>query len=133
MSQFASPFHVPERILDPEDLTYPVEEDEDFAYDRVRQEEIDGRLAPIKGDGMSLTGWSSDYYVLPEDAEQLQDLVEHRNMNFAVGNIFKAAYRLGGKFGTTEVYDLDKIIWFATRERARLIKAEEGKNLDEKV
>jgi hypothetical protein len=40
-------------------------------------------------------GWSSDYYKLPNDASELGDLIEHRNMNFNVGNIFKAAYRLG--------------------------------------
>ena len=73
-----------------------------------------------------LTGWSSEYYELPEDATELQDLVEHKDMNFAVGNIFKAAYRLGDKPGTTSLYDLDKIIWFAQREKRRILKREEG-------
>ena len=68
------------------------------------------------------TGWSSDYYVLPEDCKEIQDLIEYRNMNFAVGNIFKAAYRLGNKKGTDSAYDLRKIIWFAERELARLGK-----------
>lgn len=65
-------------------------------------------------------GWSSDYYELPEGAKELQDLIEHRNMNFAIGNIFKAAYRLGNKPGTARAYDLNKIIWYAQRELARL-------------
>jgi len=38
-------------------------------------------------------------------------------MSFAVGNIFKAAYRMGQK---GEVYDLNKIIWFAKRELRRI-------------
>ena len=67
-----------------------------------------------------LTGWSSDYYKLPENAYELQDLIEHQNMNFAVANIFKAAYRLGSKQGTTEEYDLEKIMWFAQRELDRI-------------
>lgn len=66
------------------------------------------------------TGWSSTYYVLPEHAKELQDLIEYRNMNFAVGNIFKAAYRLGEKSGVDREYDLQKIIWFAQRELARI-------------
>ena len=64
----------------------------------------------------TLTGWSSDYYKLPEGATELQDIIEAKNMNFAVGNIFKAAYRLGTKEGTTDLYDLEKILWFAQRE-----------------
>lgn len=72
-----------------------------------------------------LTGWSSNYYELPEDATELQDLIEFKNMNFSVGNIFKAAYRLGNKRGTDELYDLDKIIWFAQREKARILRQQE--------
>ena len=70
--------------------------------------------------GERLAGWSSDYYRLPEGATELQDLIEHKGMSFAVGNIFKAAYRLGNKRGTDEIYDLHKIIWFAERELRRV-------------
>lgn len=67
-----------------------------------------------------VTGWSSDYYQLPPDAKEMQDLIEYRDMNFAMGNIFKACYRYGHKANTTKEYDLDKIIWYAQREKARL-------------
>jgi hypothetical protein len=66
------------------------------------------------------TGWSSSYYELPENAEELQDLIEFKNMNFALGNIFKACYRMGDKAGTSEVYDLNKIIFYAERELRRI-------------
>lgn len=69
-----------------------------------------------------LTGWSSNYYELPKGATELQDLIEYRGMNFSIGNIFKAAYRLGEKPGTEVVYDLEKIIWYAQRELARIKK-----------
>ncbi len=65
-------------------------------------------------------GWKTAYYQIPKEAEEIQDLIEYKNMNFAIANIFKAAYRLGSKEGTSEVYDLNKIIFFAERERARL-------------
>ena len=68
--------------------------------------------APAK----ALTGGSSDYYKLPLGATDLLDLIEHKNMGFGIGNIFKACYRLGDKAGTTRKYDLEKIIFFANRE-----------------
>lgn len=61
-------------------------------------------------------GWSSSYYVLPEDAKEIDDLIAEKHMSFRVGNIFKAAYRLGNKPGVDPEYDLEKIIWFAERE-----------------
>jgi hypothetical protein len=64
-------------------------------------------------------GGSTDYYKLPEGATELLDLIEHKQMNFNVGNIFKAAYRLGEKAGNDLSYDLKKIIFFAERELAR--------------
>ncbi len=41
-------------------------------------------------------------------------------MEFGIGNIFKACYRLGEKDGTSARYDLNKIIFFAQRELDRL-------------
>jgi hypothetical protein len=88
------------------------------------------RLHPITTRiDMALTGWTSTYYQLPEGAKEIQDLIECKNMSFAVGNIFKAAYRLGAKEGTTEVYDLDKIIWYAQREKARIEKEEKNESI----
>lgn len=65
-------------------------------------------------------GGASSYYLIPEGARELMDLIEHKRMGFSVGNIFKACYRLGSKEGTTRRYDLKKIIYFAERELALL-------------
>lgn len=65
-------------------------------------------------------GGSTSYYQLPEGATELLDLIEAKGMNFAIGNIFKAAYRLGSKEGVDRAYDLRKIIFFAERELARI-------------
>ncbi len=78
-------------------------------------------------------GWSTSYYELPRGASELQDLIEHRQMNFSVGNIFKAAYRLGRKNGATTLYDLNKIRWYAEREIARLEAEKEKLNSFEHV
>ena len=62
-------------------------------------------------------------YKLPEGATELQDLIEAKNMNFSIGNIFKAAYRMGDEgTGREKIYDLNKIIFYAQREKNRLTK-----------
>jgi len=75
---------------------------------------------------MKSDGWSSDYYRLPERAKELQDLIEHRNMNFSVGNIFKACYRLGSK--NSDLYELYKILWFVIREIRRVKRLDKIKD-----
>jgi len=67
-------------------------------------------------------GGSTSYYELPSGATELNDLIEYKNMSFAVGNIFKAAYRLGQKEGAEEEYDLRKIIYFANRRLKQIEK-----------
>lgn len=64
-------------------------------------------------------GGSSDWYLLPNNARTLQDLIEHRNMNGAVKDIFKACYRLGIKT-EDELRDLNKTAYYALREIGRV-------------
>ena len=71
----------------------------------------------VKSDGSS-----TDYYRIPDGATDLIDLIEHKNMGFSVGNIFKACYRLGEKHGTDAMYDLNKIIFFAERMKKQIEK-----------
>jgi len=66
-------------------------------------------------------GSTPEQYGIPEWAEELQDLIEFREMNFAVGNIFKACYRMGKKDGADPLYDINKILYFAQREKNRLM------------
>jgi len=65
-------------------------------------------------------GSTPSQYALPSYAKELQDLIEYRGMNFALGNIFKAVFRMGHKNGADELYDLNKIIFFANREIERI-------------
>ncbi|MFB8344914.1 hypothetical protein ACWGNA_27645 [Brucella cytisi] len=60
-------------------------------------------------------GGSTSYYELPPQATELNDLIEHKGMSFALGNIFKACYRFGEKDAASRMYDLNKIIYFAER------------------
>jgi hypothetical protein len=65
-------------------------------------------------------GSTPSQYQLPDNATDLQDLIEYRGMNFAMGNIFKACYRSGNCSHSDLRRDINKIIWFANRELERL-------------
>ena len=67
-------------------------------------------------------GSTPQQYGLPPGATELQDLIEYREMNFALGNIFKACYRRGTCSHSDELRDMRKIAWFAQREIERLEK-----------
>jgi hypothetical protein len=69
-------------------------------------------------------GGSTSYYELPSSAKELNDLIEYKNMNFALGNIFKACYRFGEKDGAEKIYDLNKIIYFAERLKTMVEKGQ---------
>ena len=108
-------------------------------YEEIREEEYDNQVNEMVKiidshfnhkvvDAVSVTekicsdnnGGSTDYYKLPLNATELQDLIEAKNMNFAIGNIFKACYRMGNVSHSDAIRDLNKIIWFAQRELERL-------------
>jgi len=90
---------------------------------------ITGPIVANKGcdkPSLELPGGSTpSQYALPIGASELQDLIEHRGMNFAVGNIFKAAFRLGHCDHSDPARDLRKIIYFAERELERITKQPE--------
>lgn len=65
-------------------------------------------------------GKATAYYDFPVGATTLNDLIEYKNMSFARGNIFKAAYRIGDKEGIDDLYDLNKIIYYAERMIAQI-------------
>jgi len=68
-----------------------------------------------KADG----GGGQNHYDLPKGATQLQDLIEYRNMNGSVKDVFKACYRLGEKEGVSDEYDLRKMVFYSLRELGR--------------
>ncbi len=56
------------------------------------------------------------YYDFHEGVKCVQDLIETNDMSWNQANILKATVRWGCKDGASKKYDLEKIIWFATRE-----------------
>jgi predicted enzyme related to lactoylglutathione lyase len=67
-------------------------------------------------------GSTADYYVLPDGATQLQDLISHRDMNSQIGEIFRACYRYGIVSHSDKMRDAKKIRFYAQAEVERLEK-----------
>lgn len=65
-------------------------------------------------------GSTASYYELPSDAEQLQDLISHKNMNAQIGEIFRACYRYGEVEHSEMLRDAKKIKFYAEAEIKRL-------------
>lgn len=63
---------------------------------------------------------ANEHTALPAGCSELQDVIEALDMNFALGNIFKACYRMGVCSHSDYARDMRKIQWFATREFNRL-------------
>lgn len=94
--------------------TVPISEEEAMrilSEGRYKQE-----IPKAEQSGAFVPGGSTpSQYALPEGAKELQDLIEYRKMNFALGNIFKACYRIGTCSHSDTVRDLNKIKWFVER------------------
>lgn len=70
-------------------------------------------------------GSSADYYKLPPESTQLQDLISARDMNAQMGEIFRAVYRYGQVAHSPKLRDAKKILFYIQAEIARLEKLEE--------
>lgn len=81
-----------------------------------------GPAVIVKDGKVASDGGSTKYYELPPDAKELNDLIEYKNMSFALANIFKACYRFDEKDGVDKMYDLNKIIYFAERLKGMVEK-----------
>lgn len=65
-------------------------------------------------------GSTASYYVLPEGAKELQDLISYKDMNAQIGEIFRACYRYGQCRHSGRLRDARKILFYAAAEVARL-------------
>ena len=71
---------------------------------------------------MKSDGSTASYYELPANATQLQDLINHRDMNAQIGEVFRACYRYGLASHSDKLRDAKKIKFYAEAEIARLEK-----------
>ena len=67
-------------------------------------------------------GTTADYYELPPGATELQDLISFKNMNSQLGEIGRSWYRYGQASHSDMLRDINKIIFYAQAEKARLEK-----------
>lgn len=67
-------------------------------------------------------GGSTDYYKLNAAWKDVMDIIETRGLNYSQGSMLKVAmtFNVGRHEGTSPERDLNKIIYHAQRELARL-------------
>ena len=70
-------------------------------------------------------GDGNDYYDLPLNALQLQDLIEFKNMNANIKDIFKACWRKGDKKRVDEIYDVEKMVYYSLREAGKVLNTKD--------
>jgi hypothetical protein len=76
-------------------------------------------------------GGMTDYYVVPEDAKTLSDLIEHKSMEHGIGEAFAALYRLNDK--DTRIRNLNKARFFIEREIDRELMLLRGKEVNDQM
>ena len=69
-------------------------------------------------------GLTADYYKLPPDSKELQDLISYKNMNAQVGESFRSLYRMGSASHSDKIRDCRKVIFYMKAEIARINKYE---------
>jgi hypothetical protein len=96
----------------------------DRVIDDATPEEWDalGYVPELKSNRVKITsdGSSANYYKLPRNVSELQDLISHRNMNAQLGEIFRECYRYGLASHSDEMRGIKKIIFYANAELKRL-------------
>lgn len=92
---------------------------EDLSFGHSCSGDTAARLKPTP---TTNNGGDTDYYSINPSWQTAQDIIEARQMNFAQGNIFKAAFTFnaGRHEATTYERELNKIAWFVNRELKRL-------------
>jgi len=69
-------------------------------------------------------GGTTDYYIIPKDAVTLNDLIEHKHMEFWQGDAFKTLYALQERAtrdtNASEARELNKIIYYCNRRLAKI-------------
>ena len=67
-------------------------------------------------------GSTAEYYQLPPDAKELQDLISYKNMNGQVATIFSTCYRYGETSHSDRLRDAKKMRFYIEAEIKRLEK-----------
>ena len=71
-------------------------------------------------DSSTSDGSTADYYQLPKNASELQDLISEKDMNAQLGEIFRACYRYGEVSHSSKLRDAKKMQFYIEAEIKRL-------------
>jgi hypothetical protein len=88
----------------------------DEEYEKLTMSCYDSEVPKAEQSEAFVPGGSTpSQYALPDGAIDIMDLIEYRNMDFSLGNIMKACYRIGHCDHADRLRDLNKIKWFVER------------------
>jgi hypothetical protein len=90
--------------------------------DNVRELENAVLESVFELDSSRSDGSTASYYDLPPGATTLNDLIQYRNMNHAIGELFCAAFRYGQASHSDRLRDAKKIKFYIEAEIKRLEK-----------
>lgn len=99
---------------------YTTLESEQPLYTTLTKEKNMEQLELDFGDQYASDGSTASYYVLPNGAAELQDLISYKNMNAQIGEIFRACFRYGECSHSDKLRDARKILFYAQAEVQRL-------------
>jgi hypothetical protein len=102
-------------------MTYLLKGVADKSVDELDRAIKEGRPVRLPDSSVS-DGSTADYYQLPPDATELQDLISYRDMNAQIGEVFRACYRYGRSAHSDKLRDARKIMFYARAEVERLEK-----------
>lgn len=102
-------------VVDPTTIPVPT-------YDKLMSMIPSASVQALEAAASKSDGSTASYYQLPTGANQLQDLISHRNMNAQMGEIFRATYRYGLASHSDQLRDAKKIKFYAEAEIKRLEK-----------
>lgn len=100
-------------VVDPTTIPVPT-------YDKLMSMVPSASVQALEAGVGKSDGSTASYYQLPTGANQLQDLISHRNMNAQMGEIFRATYRYGLASHSDQLRDAKKIKFYAEAEIKRL-------------
>ena len=99
-------------------------------WDRLRQSHpaierdnitVQPDITPVNlVDSSTSDGSTADYYQLPKNASELQDLISKKDMNAQLGEIFRACYRYGEVSHSSKLRDAKKMQFYIEAEIKRL-------------
>ncbi len=115
-------------VIDGKEKKYDIEDvDKDFKTFSNLNKQIKKLASEESTEKEASDGSTAGYYELPDNAEELQDLISFRNMNAQMGEVFRECYRYGMASHCDKMRGAKKIKFYIDAEIARMEQYDDDK------